>query len=231
MTKGIFITATGTDVGKTFVSGLIAKKLCAHGYRVAYYKAALSGAVEENGAWIAGDAKEVCQQAGLRYGIDSKVSYTYKTAVSPHLAAEMEGNPIDLLKIKQDFASFSANYEYLCVEGSGGIICPLCMQGEKPLLLEDIIKTLGLETIIVATAGLGTINATLLTVDYMRARGIGIQGIILNHFDSRNFLHVDNKKQIERLSRLPVLACVKDEDRELDISIEELTGVFREVIV
>ena len=135
---------------------------------------------------------------------------------------------MELDQVKQDFADFASKYDYLCVEGSGGIICPLRMDEDNQLLLEDVVKELELNCIIVASAELGTINATLLTVAYMRARGMKIKGILLNNYDSNDFLHVDNKKQIEQLSGIPVIACVKKGDRDLDISMDDLMAVFEE---
>lgn len=229
MSKAIFITATGTAIGKTYVSALIAKNLCQNGFKAGYFKAALSGAEEENGTLIAGDAKSVCDMSGLAYRIDTKVSYTFESPVSPHLAAELEGKPIEISKVKTDFQAFAPQFDYLCVEGSGGIICPLRVDAGNLLMLEDVVKALKLSCIIVASAELGTINATLLTVAYIRSRGIAMNGIVLNNYDSDDFLHVDNKKQIERMSRLPVIACVKKGDQELDISIDALTAIFEEV--
>ena len=229
MSKAIFVTATGTDVGKTYVSALIAKKLCDNGLKAGYFKVASSGAEKEKQAPIVGDAKAVCDMSGLDYRRDAKVSYTFQTPVSPHLAAELEGEPIVLSKVLYDFSTFAPQFDYLCVEGSGGIICPLRLDEENQLLLEDVVKALTLSCLIVASAELGTINATLLTVAYIRSRGIGINGIILNNYDPEHFLHIDNKKQIERMSGLPVIACVKKDAQNLDISIDALSAVFEEV--
>ena len=100
MSKGIFITATGTDIGKTFVTGLIVKLLRENNINASYYKAALSGAEIIDGQLIPGDAKYVCDISKLDEDPKSLVSYIYKTAVSPHLASQIENNPIELTKIK-----------------------------------------------------------------------------------------------------------------------------------
>lgn len=229
MKKSVFITATGTDVGKTYVTALIIKKMRENNLNTGYYKAALSGAEKINDEWVAGDAKYVCDISGLPYNMKDMVSYVYKTAVSPHLAAILEGNPVDLNVIEADFNSAKVKYDYLCVEGSGGIICPLRMDEIQTIMLENVIKTLNLSVIIVALPELGTINSTVLTVEYLRSRGIEIEGIILNNYDKNNFMHVDNKKQIEILSKIPVIACVKKFDLELDISVKKLKSIFKEV--
>ena len=139
MSKGIFITATGTDIGKTYVTALIVKLLRENNLNVSYYKAALSGAEIINGELVPGDAKYVCDVSKLDKDPKSLVSYIYKTAVSPHLASQIENNPTELTKIKSDFEKMKDKSEYITVEGSGGIVCPIRMD-EQLILLKDIIK-------------------------------------------------------------------------------------------
>ena len=106
------------------------------------------------------------------------VSYVYKEAVSPHLAARKEGNPVELTKVKADFEAACARHEFIFAEGSGGIICPIrydvgvISSGDKSqkIFLEDIIKTVNLPILVVTTAALGSINACVLTVEYVRLR-------------------------------------------------------------
>ena len=225
MSKKIFITATGTDIGKTFVTALIVKKLRDAGYNAGYYKAALSGAeVTENGL-IPGDAYYVNKVANINETMDNLVSYIYKEAVSPHLASQIEGNPVEMDKIVEDFNNALSRYDYLTMEGSGGIVCPIRYDNIK-ILLEDIIKELGLSTLIIADAGLGTINHVVLTAEYLKNRNISIKGIILNHYIEGNMLHEDNKKMIEAITRIPVIATVKENEEVLNISTEKLLEIF-----
>ena len=165
MSKKIFITATGTDIGKTFITALIVKKLRDAGYNAGYYKAALSGAeITENGL-IPGDAYYVNKVANINETMNNLVSYVYKEAVSPHLASKIEGNPVEMNKVVEAFNNALSKYDYLTMEGSGGIVCPIRYDNKK-IMLEDIIKELGLSTIIIADAGLGTINYVVLTIEY-----------------------------------------------------------------
>lgn len=226
MTKGIFVTATGTDIGKTYICGLLLKKLKQSGNEATYYKGALSGATMEDGRLIADDARQVLLAAKIDSDPNYHVSYIYQTPVSPHLAAKEEGNPPRLSKMLEDFESIKKGYEYVVVEGSGGIICPLRMDDEEELMLTDLIKALNLKILIVATADLGTINSTILTINYAKMMNIEISGIILNRYDSENLTHVDNKKQIEKLSGILVCAEVSDGDLELKISEENLNRIF-----
>lgn len=226
MAKGIFITATGTDVGKTYVTGLIVKKLREAGLNAGYYKAALSGAEVTEQGLVPGDAAFVAQMAGLPEKPSALVSYIYEEAVSPHLAAQREGNPVELPKIVEDFNKAAAKYEYLTMEGSGGIICPIRWD-EKQLLLEDIIKELKLGTLVIANALLGSINACVLTTYYLKQHNIPVRGIILNNYDATDFMQVDNRKMIEALSGVPVIACVSPNSQDLDIDLEVLKQLYQ----
>ena len=97
MSKGIFITGTGTDVGKTYTTALLLKKM-RETVNAGYYKAALSGAEIIDGKRMAGDAYRVCKTAGIDGNPNDYVSYIYDEAVSPHLAARNEGNPRNMNK-------------------------------------------------------------------------------------------------------------------------------------
>ena len=221
MTKAVFITATGTDVGKTYISALIVKKMRELGYNCGYFKPALSGAEIIEGKIIPGDCNYVLKQAGIETPPENYVSYVFKTAVSPHLASEIENNPIKIEKIKSDFARIKKEFDYIVVEGAGGIVCPFNL-GKEKLMLPDIIKTLGLDIVIVASASLGTINSTVLTAEYAKQKGINVKGIILNNYNENDLMQKDNKKQIEALTGIKVLATVAKDGND----IEDLSNIF-----
>ncbi len=224
MTKAVFITATGTDVGKTYISALIVKKMRELGYNCGYFKPALSGAEIIDGKIIPGDCNYVLKQAGIETPPENYVSYVFKTAVSPHLASEIENNPIKIEKIKSDFARIKKEFDYIVVEGAGGIVCPFNL-GKEKLMLPDVIKTLGLDIVIVASASLGTINSTVLTAEYAKNNGIKVRGIILNNYDENDLMQKDNKIQVEALTGIKVIAAVKKDEKD----IEDLSNIFNEV--
>lgn len=221
MSKALFITATGTDVGKTYVTALIVKKLRESGINAGYYKAALSGAESIADS----DAGYVNKTAGINQPENTLLSYMYKTAVSPHLAAKIEGNPVTLEKIKADFSKAAKSYDFVTVEGAGGIVCPIRYDETAHIFLEDIIKTLDLGTVIIADAGLGTINAVVTTAEYIKSRNIDIKGVILNNWTG-GIMQEDNAKMITDITGLEVLAKVKKGDTSLDIDPEKLAGLY-----
>ncbi len=219
MGKGLFVT--GTDTGKTYIAALMVKKLYEAGYHAGYYKAALSGAasIEES------DAGYVKRIAGISQPDDTLLSYLYESAVSPHLASRLEGNPVDMEKVKRDYLRVREEYDYVTVEGSGGIVCPIRWDEGQKILLEDIIKLLGLSAVIAADAGLGSINAAVLTAEYLKSRNIGIKGVILNRYHGGT-MQEDNAEMIEKLTGVPVLAKVEEGGRELDIAPETLACCY-----
>jgi dethiobiotin synthetase len=218
MNKGYFVTATGTDVGKTFVTALLVKRWRDSGIDAGYYKAALSGAELRDGKWVAGDADYVKRIANLPDSQEQLVSYVYKEAVSPHLAARKEGNSVELTKVKADFDAACARHEFIFAEGSGGIICPIRYDDQK-IFLEDIIKTVNLPILVVTTAALGSINACVLTVEYARSRGLDVRGLIVNRYGSSGNLEMedDNIRMMQDLTGLEILAKVKDGDTDLGV--------------
>ena len=224
MSKNIFITATGTDIGKTYVSALIVKKMREIGYDCGYFKPVLSGIEEQNGQLTVSDANYVVNTAKIHCVADDCVAYWWEEAVSPHLAAKRAGQNIDIQKIKQKYELLNRKYDCLLIEGAGGITCPLRVENGEKYLLKDLIKELEVPIIIVADGGLGTINSTLLTVEYAKNNNISIIGIILNNFESDNFMHKDNLKQIEYLCGIKVIATVEKGAKDIEFTEEIWTG-------
>ena len=224
MTKKIFITGTNTDVGKTYISALIVKKMKEAGFDCGYFKPVVSGVLELGGHLVDSDPSFVIKIADLEAKAEDCVSYWWKEPVSPHLASKRANEKIDIEKIKSDFSKLCNKHEYLLLEGAGGITCPLIIEKDEKYLLKDLIWELGLSVIIVADAGLGTINSTLLTVEYARENGIEVEGIILNNYESDNFVHWDNLQQIEELTGINVVATVSQGASDIML----LEGLFKE---
>lgn len=227
MGKALFVTGTGTDIGKTYVTGLIVKKLRDAGLNAGYYKAALSGAEPDaSGTLQPGDALQVNKVANIGEKIENLVSYVYREAVSPHLAAKINNKPIDFAKVTADFKRALAKYDYLTMEGSGGIICPLRWDSEQHVILDDLVKKLGLSVLIIADAGLGTINAAVLTIEHLQNRAIPIKGIIFNNYVPNDLMQDDNGRMIEEMTGIKVLAKVKKGDKELIMPTSDLQSLY-----
>ena len=111
------------------------------------------------------------------------------------------------------------------MEGSGGIICPLRWD-EQHVILDDLVKDLGLGVLIIADAGLGTINSAVLTIEHLRARDIPIRGLIFNKYVPGNLMQDDNADMIEAMTGVKVVAYVKEGDTDLDIDVDFLKNLY-----
>lgn len=219
--KGLFITGTDTDIGKTYVTALLVKTLRKAGYNVGYYKAAISGAPTV----VESDAGFVNSFADIGEPEDMLLSYLYQHAVSPHLAAHMEGHPLEKQVILDAWDRVTAAYPFVAMEGSGGIVCPIRHDEKAVYYLEDIIHWMHLPVLIIADAGLGTINHVVTTWEYIKNRHIPVKGILLNNWTG-GIMQEDNVKMIEEITGVSVLARVKKGDTLLDADPKQLISLF-----
>lgn len=227
MSKNLFVIGTGTEVGKTYLSALLVKKLQESGRSVGYFKAAMSGNERDAmGHLIPGDGQQVKQISGIPQAVEEMCPYVYERAVSPHLAAKMEGRQVETAQIAQSWQRVSSAYEYVTLEGSGGILCPLRMEEERQLWLEDVIRMTQAPCLLVADAGLGCINAVGLTAFYLKEKQIPLKGILLNRFRAGDAMYEDNRRQCEAVAGVPVLACVAEGAKELPLSAEAVASLY-----
>ena len=196
--KGIFVTGTDTEIGKTVIAGGLAAILKQTGANVGVMKPISTGDMTD-----AEYLKHVTQVDDPLHLINP-VSLCHPLA--PSVSANIEGKLVDMLEISKAYSILKQKYDYLIVEGVGGIAVPI----NDDKLVVDLIKYLGLPIIIVANAGLGTINHTMLTVEYARQHQITILGIVLNMFQSEktSLAELTNPKEIERVTQIPVLGVV-----------------------
>lgn len=229
MAKALFVTGTGTDVGKTYVTGLLVKALTEAGEKAAYYKAAMSGNRRDpDGVLIPGDGLQVKTMAGIGQPVETMCPYVYEPPLSPHLAARLAGEEVDPDRVRQGFYALTKDYDYLTMEGSGGILCPITITEGRELWLPDVIRDLGLGCLLVADAGLGTLNAIGLTAFYLRKTGVPLRGMILNRYDPENLMHRDNRQLCQQMTGVPVVACVGEGDTRLTLAPEILKGLYTE---
>ena len=228
MSRALFVTGTGTDVGKTYIAALLVKKLAASGRNAGYFKAAMSGNVRRaDGSLIPGDAQFVRQISGIAQPLEEICPYVYERACSPHLAARIEGHPVEPEVVKQRYAAVCCRYDFVTVEGSGGILCPLRFDEKIRFGLDELVRELGLASVIVADAGLGTINSVVLTAEAMQARGLPVRGVIFNRYHPADAMEEDNIRMCELLTGLPTLARVQPGDA--DIRLDAPEALYEEV--
>src|SRR5262249_19321619 len=174
--RGVFVTGTGTEVGKTVVAAAIANTARRTGARVTVFKPAVSGLDEyplapetwESAPYLP-DHALLRLAAGSRQDDDEIAPYRYGPPVSPHLAAEMAGSQIDTDLLRGTALAATEGADLLVCEGVGGFLVPL----RRDFLVRDLARDLSLPVVIVAAPGLGTINHTLLTIESVRGAGPG----------------------------------------------------------
>jgi dethiobiotin synthetase len=173
--RGIFVTGTDTGVGKTVVSATLARLLRMNGVRVGVMKPVTSGGSEAADGLVSDDAMLLCQAAGIAYSEDV-APYVLREAVAPSDAARIDGVRIDFSVIKAAFNRLTAVYDYVIVEGAGGLMVPL----SGGLLVADLARELELQLLVVARPGLGTINHTVLTCFAAQQMNLKVAGVIVN---------------------------------------------------
>ncbi len=199
---GVFVTGTGTEVGKTVVAGVLARTAAASGRKVAVFKPAVSGLDESRAQGVPPDHEHLRAAAGSGQS-DAEVSpYLFAPAVSPHLAAELEGMMIERERLLSGLAAAHAAGDFLVCEGVGGLLVPL----RPDYLVRDFAVDAGLPVVVVAAPGLGTINHTLLTLESVRAAGLEVAAVVLTPWPSDpSRLEHSNLEAISELGAVPVL--------------------------
>jgi dethiobiotin synthetase len=196
-TPGLFVTGTGTEVGKTVVAAAIARTLAAEGKRVAVFKPAVTGLEEEGET----DHALLRRASGSDQSDEEIAPYRYDPPASPHLAAALAGEEIDPERLRQFAADAAEGADAIVCEGVGGLLVPLT----PTYLVRDLAVGLGYPLVIVAGPGLGTINNTLLTIESARAAGLEVAAVILNPWPEQpTEIESDNRKSIANLVDLPI---------------------------
>ena len=200
---GVFVTGTGTEVGKTVVAATLARAAANRGLRVSVFKPAVSGLDDYVGADTMADHELLRTAAGSAQTDDEIAPYRYGPPVSPHLGAELAGEAIDPARVLAAAKAAAAAGEYLVCEGVGGFLVPLTLG----YLVRDFARDLGLPVVVAGTPGLGTINHTLLTVEAVRAVGLEVAAVVLTPWpEGPGEIERSNRVAIERLGSVRVLA-------------------------
>ncbi len=195
--RGVFVTGTDTEVGKTVVACAIAATLASSGERVATFKPAITGLTELEG--VLPDHELLRRSACSPQTAEAVSPYRFGPAVSPHLAAAMAGIEIAPGHLVAGAEAAAAKADVIVVEGVGGLLVPLC----RRYSVRDFAAELALPLVIVARPSLGTINHTLMTVECARRAGLAVSAVVLTPW--RRFpraIERSNRRTIERLANV-----------------------------
>lgn len=177
-TRGVFVTGTDTGVGKTHVTAMFVRQLRAAGRSVGAYKPVCSGAVvDERGERRWEDIERLHAALGGSFDRERIGPQCFDAPLAPPVAAQREGRRVDVATILHGLDWWLEQVDLLFVEGVGGLLCPLTDDSD----IADLAGDVGFPLLIVARAGLGTLNHTLMTLDVADRRGLSVAGVVLNH--------------------------------------------------
>lgn len=217
--RGLFITGTDTEIGKTYVGAMIARALVAAGHRVGVYKPAASGCERREGELVSDDALTLWQAAGSPGTLAEVCPQVFAAAKAPHLAALDEGKRLDASLLRRGLDVWLDRSDVVIVEGAGGLMSPL---GDEEFVA-DLAYDLGFPLVVVADNRLGAINHVLLTLITAATfrDGLPVAGIVLNQSKSSTDrkLATENAREIQRRAVSPVLAEVGWQAREFSQSV------------
>ena len=204
--KGLFVTGTDTEVGKTVIAGGIARILTDQGRRVGVFKPIASGCRTDRQGLVSDDAEFLAHCADSPESLEHICPVRYREPLAPEVAARRADRPIDFKSIQTYYNRLAADKDLIIVEGIGGLLVPLA----ENFTVAELAKQINLPLLIVAWPGLGTINHTLLTIEAARRRGLRIAGVIINSYvvDTASIAEETNLEAIERASGVKVLAVV-----------------------
>ncbi len=189
--NGLFVTGTGTEVGKTVVAAAIARSLATAGRKVAVFKPAVTGLEDEGEP----DHALLRRAAGRSQRDEEIAPYRFGPPVSPHLAAELAGETIERRRLLDAARAAADGADALVCEGVGGLLVPLAPRYSVRNLAVD----LGLPLVVAASPGLGTINHTLLTLEAARSAGLEVAAVVLTPWP-------EEPTEIERSNRETIAA-------------------------
>jgi dethiobiotin synthetase len=196
----IFVTGTGTEVGKTVVAAAIARTVADSGRRVAVFKPCVTGLEEE----VEPDHELLRRAAGSGQSDGDIAPYRYGPPASPHLAASLAGEEIDRRRLLEAAQTAASAADFLVCEGVGGLLVPLA----PGYLVRDLAVDLGYPLVVAASPGLGTINHTLLTIESARAAGLEVSSVVLTPWP-------DEPTEVERSNRETIAALGEVEVKTL----------------
>ena len=215
MAKGFFITGTDTGVGKTIIATALIMVISRLGFTTGGMKPVESGCTKTRGKGqgargnseknilMPHDGMFIKTMAHMEENIGHITPCRFKSPLAPLPASEIEGITVDFEKIRKAFADLSKKYDVVIVEGIGGLLVPIT----RDYSVIDMAKDFNLPLIVVSRPSLGTINHTMLTVNYAIKEGLRVAGIIINYSQppENTLAEATNPEIIKRISPVPVI--------------------------
>ncbi|MGH1536598.1 MAG: dethiobiotin synthase [Gammaproteobacteria bacterium] len=205
--KGLFITGTDTDVGKTYIGSQIAIQLDGMGISVVPRKPIESGCQLSDGELQPEDAKKYFDAVKGKVPLEDICPFRFQPAISPQRAARLANTPINTKDTIHACMKNVSEMDYVVVEGAGGFYSPICEDG----LNADLAIALQLPILLIANDQLGCINHILLTIEAIEKRNLKINAVVLNSQQQTHDDAMNNVEDLKALVDIPVFSVGKDE--------------------
>ncbi len=195
--QGLFITGTGTNVGKTTIGALLANYFSTK-HQVKVRKPVASGCAILAGEYVAKDAIKLSKNIANE-PLNLVCKYRFSEQLSPEQASIVNNKNLTLTNLVDACKNNINNNDFVIVEGVGGIYSPIAQN----TLNIDLILALKLPIVIVIKDELGCVNQALLTIEIAKKNNLDIFAIVLNSFSANNF---NNQNAIHKYSKIPILS-------------------------
>ena len=218
-----FITGTDTDIGKTYISSIIFNSL---GDNTCYYKPIQTGCTYVDNKIFIPDLDYVKSNSNISTNENFSCSYSLKHPISPHLSAQISNIQIDISHITNHFTNLKKKFENVLVEGAGGIFTPI--NKDKSYFIYNLIQDLKIKTILVTDAKIGTINHTLLTLNFLKTMNITISGIVFNKFKN-TYYENDNIEFIKQYSNIENTLIIPYKNTNNHLTTKEISNFIKNI--
>ncbi len=196
----IAVLGTNTEVGKTFISAALAYAFRERGIEAVVFKPVETGEPDS----------ELLKKMGV--GVNSV--YRFKTPATPMLAAELEGEKIDIEHLIEECRNVLKSHEYVIVEGVGGVASPIWKNFDS----SDLVASLGIRSLLVSLNTLGSLTSVITSAKYLEMKGVELSAVILNRSDD-SFICKTNTEILKEFLRRELFSL---EDTTLDEAKQKL---------
>ncbi len=200
MKNSYFISGTDTDVGKTIFTAGLARLLRDSGVDIGIMKPFAAGQKQSSG-FASEDVQMLVNAARVKDPESLVNPQFFPIPASPYTAFRNLGIKPNLELVTKSFSELKKLHDVMLVEGMGGIMTPIL----EDYFVVDLIRDMKLETIIVTSSRVGTVNHTLMTVKMCKEHDVKIKGIVINHLSKDGYPFVELKRDLEELTHLDVL--------------------------
>jgi len=209
--KPIFITATDTDAGKTFIACALIHALTQRSYKVSVFKPISAGCIENDYKLINEDAQHLSNYSNCTQTLNDINPIRFKKPIAPHIAAKQTNRVLSVTEIMRFYKETqNTKADFIITEGAGGWRLPLNSTPTKTIYLSDFVKNIQFDVILVINMKLGCLNHAILTYEAIKADGVNCIGWIANCANKNCMNYItENIQELEKILSIPLIGSVE----------------------